>query len=241
MDLFSFTECAKRTQSLQALFDLLVNCASELGFSAVAYGALNFVEPLRLTQYPPPAVITNFPRDWCQRYFERKYHAIDPVVRRTPMLSGPVLWDQLGHQFQLRACEQRVLDEAREAGLKRGISVPLFGPLGRVSVASFASQFDDADPHHCTRQLYVLAWNFHVALAEIARPPDRSCVTKNILSEREKDCLRWVAEGKSSWEIAMMLKVRENAVNSLLKNAMRKLCSANRSHGIAKAPQTKRV
>lgn len=241
MDLFSFIECAKRTQSLQALFDLLVNCASELGFSEVAYGALTFVEPLRLTQYPPPAVIVNFPRDWCRRYFERKYHAIDPVVRRTPMLSRPFLWDQLGHQFQLQPCEQRVLNEAREAGLKHGISVPLFGPLGRVSVASFASQFDDADPHRRMGHLNVLAWNFHVAFAEIARPPDRSCATKVRLSEREKDCLRWVAEGKSSWEIAMMLKVSENTVNSRLKNALRKLCSANRTHGIAKAIRNERI
>ncbi|WP_342760713.1 autoinducer binding domain-containing protein [Bradyrhizobium sp. CSA207] len=29
-----------------------------------------------------------FPPDWCERYFERKYYAIDPVVRRAPMLSG---------------------------------------------------------------------------------------------------------------------------------------------------------
>lgn len=41
MDLFSFIECAKQSQSLKGLFDLLVTSASEQGFSQVAYGALS--------------------------------------------------------------------------------------------------------------------------------------------------------------------------------------------------------
>ncbi|MGY4158148.1 hypothetical protein ACVINW_003990 [Bradyrhizobium sp. USDA 4461] len=129
MDLFSFTECANQTHSLRALFELLVSCATEEGFSEVAYGALNFVEPLRLAEYPPPTVAVKWPSDWCERYFKRKYHTIDPVVRRTPMLSRPFLWDQLADHYRLQPDERRVLDEAREAGLKHGMSVPLFGPL----------------------------------------------------------------------------------------------------------------
>ncbi|WP_342760712.1 autoinducer binding domain-containing protein [Bradyrhizobium sp. CSA207] len=82
--------------------------------------------------------------------------------------------------------EQRVLEEAREAGVRHGISVPLFGPAGRVSVVSFASRFDDADPQGHARRLNALAWHFHIAFAEIARPADGSCDRKVNLSEREK-------------------------------------------------------
>ncbi|MCA6115256.1 LuxR family transcriptional regulator [Bradyrhizobium sp. WSM 1738] len=234
MDLFSFIECAKRTQSLKALFDLLVSCASDEGFSEVAYGALTFAEPIRLPEYPLPALAVKWPPDWCDRYFKRKYHTIDPVVRRTPMLSGPFLWDQLAKEIQLEPGERRVLDEAKEAGLKHGMSVPLFGPLGRVSVISFASRLDDANPQHRMSHLKALAWNFHIAFGEIGRPSDSSCNRKATLSEREKDCLRWVAEGKSPSEIGMMMKVSENTVDFHLKNALRKLHTRNRTHGIVK-------
>ncbi|MET4331463.1 DNA-binding CsgD family transcriptional regulator [Bradyrhizobium sp. i1.15.2] len=44
-----------------------------------------------------------------------------------------------------------------------------------------------------------------------------------VLSAREKQCLQWVEEGKSSWEIGVILRVSENTVNFHLKNAMRKL------------------
>ena len=36
MDLFSFIDCSNRTQSLSALFDLLVDCAAKEGFSEIA-------------------------------------------------------------------------------------------------------------------------------------------------------------------------------------------------------------
>jgi hypothetical protein len=131
MDLFSFTECANRARSLASLFALLVNCAAEEGFSEVAYGALTYTQPVRLPGHWPPAVAVNFPSDSCDRYFERKYHEIDPVVRRTPAFSAPFLWDQLSDRCQLLPAEQVVLAEGREAGLKHGISVPLLGRQGK--------------------------------------------------------------------------------------------------------------
>lgn len=235
MDLYNFIECAKTTHSIKVLFDLLVSCASEKGFSEVAYGALTFAEACGLPEYLPSGVTVTFPPDWCGRYVERKYRVIDPVVRRAPTLSRPFLWDQLAKKCQLQPSEHRVLAEAKEAGLKHGMSVPLYGPLGQVALASFASPFDDADPQCQMSHLNVLAWHFHIALAEISRPSASGSHCEVALSEREKDCLRWVGEGKSSWEIGKILEVSENTVNFHLKNAIRKLGTSNRTHGIAKA------
>jgi DNA-binding CsgD family transcriptional regulator len=234
MDLFCFIECSNRTRSLSALFELLVSCSTEEGFSEVAYGALTYTEPVHLPEHLPPAVAMNFPPQWCDRYFERKYYEIDPVVRRAPMFSGPFVWDQLVDRCQLQAGEQLVLNESREAGLKHGISVPLFGPSGRVSVMSFASRFDDADPLHRMSRLNALAWQFHIAFAEIAPVPKQNN-TKVELTARERDCLRWTAEGKSSWDIGMILKISESTVNFHLKNAMRKFGTASRTVAVVKA------
>jgi LuxR family quorum-sensing system transcriptional regulator CciR len=234
MDLFSFVECSNRTRSLTTLFELLVNCAIDEGFSEVAYGALTYTEPVHLSGHAPPAVATNFPPQWRNRYFERRYYEIDPVVRRTPTFSGPFLWDQLVDRCQLQASEQLVLEESREAGLKHGISVPLFGPAGRVSVVSFASRFDDVDPLHHVSHLNALAWQFHIAFAEIAPPPGRSNA-KVELSAREKDCLKWTAAGKSSWDIGLILKISENTVSFHLKNAMRKFGTTSRTGAVVQA------
>jgi DNA-binding CsgD family transcriptional regulator len=234
MDLFSFIECSNRSQSLSALFDLLVSCAAEEGFSSVAYGALNYNEPVRLPEHTMPAIAMNMPSHWRERYFERKYYKIDPVVRRTPLHSKPFVWDDLLRSEQLRSSERMVIQESREAGLKHGISVPLFGRSGQVSVMSFSSPYDDADPLRHMRHLKVLAWQFHVAFADLAQPAEQE-KQRVKLSERERDCLGWTAEGKSSWDIGMILNISECTVNFHIKNAMRKLETTSRTVAVVKA------
>ncbi|RXG86905.1 helix-turn-helix domain-containing protein [Bradyrhizobium zhanjiangense] len=56
-----------------------------------------------------------------------------------------------------------------------------------------------------------------------------------MLSEREKQCLRWVEKGKSSWAIAVILGVSDNTVNFHIKNAMRKLETTSRTQCVVKA------
>ncbi|MET4323479.1 DNA-binding CsgD family transcriptional regulator [Bradyrhizobium sp. JR4.1] len=62
-----------------------------------------------------------------------------------------------------------------------------------------------------------------------------------VLSAREKQCLLWVEEGKSSWEIGMILRVSENTVNFHLKNAMRKLEVTTRIQCAIKARRLKLI
>lgn len=234
MDIFSFIDCSNSSQSLPALFDLLVNCAAQEGFSQVAYGALNHSEQVRMPDHPMPAIAVNFPSHWRERYFERNYHEVDPVIKRTPTLSRPFVWDHLLKREQLNPPERLVMEESREAGLRHGISVPLFGPSGRVSVLSFASPFDDADPCRHIGHLNALAWQFHVAFAAIAQPTAQA--RRGIgLSKRERDCLQWTAEGKSAWDVSVILQISENTVNYHLKNALRKLGVTSRTVAVIKA------
>jgi LuxR family quorum-sensing system transcriptional regulator CciR len=234
MDVFSFIECANQTRSLSALFELLVNCATEEGFSEVAYGALTFSEPVRLPEHAPPAIAVKFPLDWCKRYFERKYFETDPIVRWTPSLQAPFLWDRLAQRCRLSAKEQLVLRESREAGLRHGVSVPLFGPFGRVSVMSFASASDDVDPLGQINHLEVLAGQFHIAFSRIATPPEDSHSMIE-LSPREIECLQWTAEGKSAWDIGVILGISANTANYHIKIAMKKLGTTRRVVAVLKA------
>jgi len=55
------------------------------------------------------------------------------------------------------------------------------------------------------------------------------------LSGRERDCLIWTAQGKSSWDIGMILNISGNTVNYHVKNAMRKLGTTSRTVAVVKA------
>ncbi|MBH5400724.1 helix-turn-helix transcriptional regulator [Bradyrhizobium sp. CNPSo 4010] len=59
-------------------------------------------------------------------------------------------------------------------------------------------------------------------------------VKEIVSSARERQCLRWVEEGKSSWAIGVILKVSDNTVNFHVKNAMRKLEETSRTQCVVK-------
>ncbi|MBF0169212.1 MAG: helix-turn-helix transcriptional regulator [Alphaproteobacteria bacterium] len=55
------------------------------------------------------------------------------------------------------------------------------------------------------------------------------------LTEREKECLVFVARGKSSKEIGRNLGITTSCVNFHVLNAQRKLEAINRTHAVARA------
>ena len=57
------------------------------------------------------------------------------------------------------------------------------------------------------------------------------------LSDRERQCLQWIAKGKTSWETAAILQVSERTVNFHVGNACRKLNVYNRQAGVSLAVQ----
>ena len=55
------------------------------------------------------------------------------------------------------------------------------------------------------------------------------------LSDRERECLFWVSEGKTTEEVAVILGVSGNTVNSYVTNAVQKFSARNRTSAVAAA------
>lgn len=55
------------------------------------------------------------------------------------------------------------------------------------------------------------------------------------LSERERECLAWVSEGKTTDEVALILGLSANTVNCYVTNAMQKLSATSRVMAVAAA------
>ncbi len=67
--------------------------------------------------------------------------------------------------------------------------------------------------------------------------PADDTISDGHISVRERECLTWAANGKTSWEISQILGVTESTIIYHLRNATRKLNAANRLHAVAKALQ----
>lgn len=212
-----------------SLVDELKSALSGFGFQHIACGAIGG-HALYRSAMPAPAVVVDYPLDWQQHYFDKGYVDIDPVINRAAFTRIPYHWGQF---VDLTAAQRRLFNEAREAGLRHGISVPIHGPAGEVFIASVASPYPEAAPRMAVTAVNVLVNQFHSAWMSLVAPGAPEAPVQ--LTFRERECLLWSARGKSSWDIGMILGISENTVNFHLKNALAKLGASTRIMAIVKA------
>ncbi len=81
----------------------------------------------------------------------------------------------------------------------------------------------------------LLTCYLHEAVQRIVLSKGPIPLKKINLTEREKECLLWAAEGKTGWEIANIIRISERTVTFHLQNAAQKLGVVNRQQAISRA------
>ncbi|RZJ25748.1 MAG: LuxR family transcriptional regulator [Haliea sp.] len=180
-------------------------------------------------------MIQSYPQAWTSRYLERGYHRIDPVIAHCAGHVTPVAWHRLAPPPHSAA--GRFMGEAGEFGLRSGLTVPVHSPHGEMGLLSFATGQASPAAHQATEQAtahaQLLSGYLHEAMRRLLGLSAGS--GRAPLTAREQECLRWVADGKSSWETARVLNLSERTVNFHIGRSMEKLDVCNRQHAVARA------
>lgn len=93
-------------------------------------------------------------------------------------------------------------------------------------------------PYHAYL-LELLVPHMHFALIKVL-PQAKSRTRKSaqgqlLISLRQREILRWIQQGKTSWEIAQILNITEKTVRNHVQNALIKLRVKNRAQAVDKA------
>jgi LuxR family transcriptional activator of bioluminescence operon len=189
-----------------------------------------------LPDAPPPsrlAIANGYPEPWLEHYFREALLTQDPVMGHCRRHVVPIAWDALPPLER----ESRVMREAREFGLALGATAPLHGPRGELGVLSVATGAELGNARQrvsrAIPELASLSCYAHEALLGLREREGKRRVPT--LSARERECLLWVAEGKTSWEIGIILGTSERTVNFHVRNAGSKLGVKSRQHAVARA------
>jgi DNA-binding CsgD family transcriptional regulator len=172
---------------------------------------------------------------WVERYVERDYARIDPVVQGCFRRFHPVDWKHLDWSGRTT---RAFLHEARDAGVgNQGYSVPIRGPNGQFAVFSVSDRSSDGIWAKFTSENVgdlILAAHFTNQRAlEIERGTDFRAV-KN-LSPREIDVLRLLALGINRSQAAETLAISEHTLRAYVESARLKLDAQNTTHAVARA------
>jgi len=215
------------------LFDLLSGFALNFNCPWIAYGPLRPNQKVLTPAGCDPEVMLNYPDEWLKRCSEMGYDRIDPIIDKSRNRVRAFRWSEVYNEASTTEIERRVFDEAAIYGLRPGISVPMHGPDSSVSIMSFAQPSECEFDNRTITYLQLAAAHFHLKVASFANSSGIASAPN--LSRREKECILWVARGKSSWDIGIILGISDNTVNFHIKNAMRKLDVASRTVAAVKA------
>jgi LuxR family transcriptional regulator, transcriptional activator of the bioluminescence operon len=175
---------------------------------------------------------SSYPRPWQQRYEQRRYQTLDPVVTVGSRMRRPFFWGSTAYLRALPPARRRLFDEARDFRIIGGFTVPVHGPGGECGLFSVASATGVAACEDAAQAsgplLQLIGAQLHAAVAErraaiVAPPPAR-------LTEHERVCLAWTLRGKTAWEIAQIVNRSRPTIDFHLQKAIRKLGAANKSH-----------
>ncbi|RWA75251.1 MAG: LuxR family transcriptional regulator [Mesorhizobium sp.] len=214
--------------TVEALVDLYRAAIRQFGFSHFIVTGL----PGQGQRFENLVLERFWPEDWMSHYVSRDYIRRDPVAIASLVHRAPFTWKEASKRASdLGSAGDRIMREAADAGLKDGVCVPV--PVrnalaGCISLAGEAPiTLKDA-----LASVNVLSLTFASRLQLLA---DHSRPKGLTLSDREREVLTWVAEGKTAWEISQILGISDSTVNKHIAGAMRKTGSVTRTQAVAKA------
>jgi LuxR family quorum-sensing transcriptional regulator LasR len=178
---------------------------------------------------------TDFPSDWIEVYDRKKFFNIDPIIAHCITHSTPLIWSP---KIFTSEKQKEMSQDAAHFGLRSGISLPFHGANGEVGVLYFATG-NLPSSRACQRILDVTP--YLSLMRDYAFQARQKFVAPNInhsapsLTVRELECLTWCSTGKSSWEIAQIMKCSEPTINFHITNFRKKLHAPSRGQAVINA------
>ncbi|MBE2966550.1 autoinducer binding domain-containing protein [Burkholderia cepacia] len=204
-------------KDISSLSDLLGNAVLPLGFPCYAVTRISLTCIRSRPSMSMEAICSHYPNNWVQHYLQHNYGPVDPVHRAAFTSSGPYRW---GDITDLNHAERHVLVEACDAGLKNGLSIPIREIGGSVLLINLSGPSSRINPETSRQLASVISNLFRLELDRLAPPHPKEFIQ---LSPRQRQCLSWVAQGKTSSDICMILKISRHTVEYHITEAMRVL------------------
>lgn len=225
---WTFAERCSAAQTVDDVRRLFLREVEALGFPYVA--CASHVDPLR----PPPeaVIILHYPRPWVEHFSTHGLAKRDPVFMTARRQLLPFQWSDRAFRKGLDADQLAILDQAAEAGLCDGFTIPLHSPGALPASCSLVFGPDGVDPLN-VRNAHWCAVYAHEAARRLLR--DEPSNLRPRLSPREREALEHVARGKGDYAIGVLLGIQETTAHNTVQRAMRKLGVATRVQAVIRA------
>jgi DNA-binding CsgD family transcriptional regulator len=210
----------------------VIRFAESLGFNTVS--AMAVVD--RAGTGTEFHTVDNTPNAFTQAYHDTGLAQLDPVMQHCKHAAVPIIWNQ--DTYVERGYGEMWEHQAR-FGYRTGIALAIHLPDGRhFSMGVDRDRPLSSKPKALTRivaELQLFAVHAQDAAFRIFAPQAPAAIQTALLTPRELEALRWTMDGKTAWEVGVIMSISERTAVLHLQNAMHKLDSVNKHQAVIKA------
>ncbi len=215
-------------QNVATLVDDFMDIVVSFGFHSGAAGGWTGMGRTRAYRF----YFNTWPEDWLALYNARQVFFDDPLILEAQRRMAPFLWRDLEKHRGLKEIGTELLSLAYGFGWADGLVVPVHGPAGYQGVISLGAMAPLALTGTDLSVLWVMALAIHARCRETAGMGMASSAAPT-LTKRETQCMRWVAAGKTDWEIGLLLAISPNTVHFHVERVKRRLATTSRTEAVA--------
>ena len=170
----------------------------------------------------------SYPEEFCREYVSRDYFRLDPVMRDALTTCRAQYCSET-----MEGRPKEIMSLCADFGLREGYNLGSTSPAPGGGGTMLA--FKGPSMRHDRRSVDTLEFvapHLHLACSRVLRGED-AAATQGTVSSREREVLQWLQQGKSSWEVSVILAISESTVNFHVTNIKRKLGATNRPQALA--------
>ena len=179
---------------------------------------------------PGIPISLNYPEVFLERYMSKGYYLIDPVFREVLLTYDVVNWAEL-EKRDPKTYNTAPITELKDFGICKGVTYGVLDPQLRYGSSLSCAGNNIKNDDRTRIILKCIFPHFTEALRRVINTNVN--VVEYKLTNREREIVEWLKDGKSSWDISKILSISENTVNYHIKNIIRKLNAMNRTHAVA--------
>ena len=176
-----------------------------------------------------------YSQEWVDRYLEKDYLRMDPVIFGCFQRFHPMDWKQLDWSSK---AARSFFSEAIEYGVgNQGYTIPMRGPNGQFALFTLSDNCsDEAWAKFITdngRDLMIIAHEFNKRALDFEAGDDGMLTPT--LSPRELGAITYIAKGLSRAQAAEEMSISEHTLRVYIESARHKLGALNTTHAVARA------
>lgn len=197
--------------SIQGLEQALAKTSRQLGFD-------HFALSLELRQQncgTPSILIHDYPEEWAKVYTGFDLAGQDPVRRAGDRSFMGFGWKHIERLIPLTRGDRQMLAVGRECGISDGYTIPRHLPGLAHGSCTFAVNRGNKIPSGMLVDAEISGAMALAAALNLCGPANPR--VPPTLSDRQRECVLWMARGKTAAETAIILGISLETINQHLK------------------------